>query len=287
MKKSIQYPVAAALALATLSATSVLAEGWQDQAIAPVTNPIFFETPMIQSEVRPIFLYHKMDSGLLGAPVDVRIYAVQLRYALTDRLALIATKDGYIDIGGKGKALNREGWADLAAGLKYALFQSEDKQFIVTPGFTVEIPTGNQDVFQGSGSGELNLFVSAMKGWDDLHATATLGGRIPFDGDKKTSNIRYSAMLDYYVCKWFIPYVSFNAFTTMSDGNGPGFQSEGFDLINFGSSAASGHTQGAVGGGFRTRLLQNLDLGFGYEYGVISKNDIFKARYTFDLIWRF
>lgn len=292
MTKSIQSQVAVALALATITATSVRAEGWQDNAIAPVTNPIFFETPMIQSEVRPLFIYHQLDSGFLGQAIDVRVYAVQLRYALTDRLALIATKDGYVDIGKKGKALNADGWADIAAGLKYALFQSEEKQFIVTPGFTIEVPTGNQDVFQGNGSGELNLFVSAMKGWDNLHLTGTVGGRIPFDGNKETSNIRYSGMLDYFVSKWFIPYVSINAFTTMSEANvhlepSPVAFSEGFDLINFGSSQASGRTQGAIGGGFRTRILQDLDFGFGYEWGVIGRNDIFKNRYTFDLIWRF
>ena len=284
MTKSIQAQIAGAVALATINATSTMADGWRDTAIAPVTNPIFFETPMIQSEIRPILLYHQMDSGFLGAPVDVRVYAVQLRYAVTERLAIIATKDGYVDI---GKPVNQDGWADLAAGLKYAVFQSEDNQFIITPGFTIELPTGNRDVFQGNGSGELNLFVSAMKGWDNLHATATLGGRIPFDGDKETSNIRYSGMLDYYVSKWLIPYVSFNAFTTLSEGNVLAFDSEGFDLINFGSSNASGETQGAIGGGFRSRILQNLDFGFGYEWGVIGKNDLFKNRYTFDLIWRF
>jgi hypothetical protein len=287
MTKSIQSQVAVALALATITATSVRAEGWQDNAIAPVTNPIFFETPMIQSEVRPLFIYHQLDSGFLGQAIDVKVYAVQLRYALTDRLALIATKDGYVDIGKKGKALNADGWADLAAGLKYALFQSEDKQFIVTPGFTIEVPTGNRDVFQGNGSGELNLFVSAMKGWDNLHLTGTVGGRIPFDGDKENSNIRYSGMLDYFVSKWFIPYVSVNAFTTMGNAEALPFQSEGFDLINFGSNDVSGRTQGAIGGGFRTRILQDLDFGFGYEWGVIGRNDIFKNRYTFDLIWRF
>lgn len=287
MMNTIQSQVAAIVALTSLSVVPTLAEGWQDNAIAPVTNPIFFETPMIQSEVRPIFMYHQLDSGFLGQSLDVRVYAVQLRYAVTDRLAIIATKDGYVDIGKKGKALNSDGWADIAAGLKYALFQSEDKQFIVTPGFTIELPTGNRDVFQGNGDGELNLFVSAMKGWDNLHLTGTVGGRLPFDGGAENANVRYSGMLDYFVNKWFIPYLSFNAFTTVGEASALPFQSEGFDLINFGSSDASGRTQGAIGGGFRSRILQNLDFGFGYEWGVIGSNDIFKNRYTFDLSWRF
>lgn len=85
-----------------------------------------------------------------------------------------------------------------------------------------------------------NIFVSATKGWDNLHLTGNIGVQVPFDGDKDNSNLDYSVMLDYFTCKWFIPFVAFNAFTTLSDGTGWGINSEGFDLINFGASAAIG-----------------------------------------------
>lgn len=276
----------AAAVLAAVGVPAVQAESWLDESINPVTNPIFFESPQIQSEVRPIFAWHRLDSGFLGAPVDVRLYAVQLRYAVTDRLALIATKDGYIEIEPKG-GKTTSGWADLAAGLKYALVKSEDKQFILTPGVTFNIPTGNRDVFQGNGDGEFNVFVSATKGWDKFHATVNVGSRIPLNFDDQTANIHYSGQLDYWICRWFIPFVSANAFTTVSEGKAAPFKSEGFDLINFGSSSASGRTQAAIGGGFRSRLLNNLDLGFAYEVGVVGKDDIFKDRFTVDLSWRF
>jgi len=286
MTNSLVTRSAITLALSAWAVTSVVAEGWQDRAIAPVANPVFFETPMIQSEIRPLFMFHRLDSGLLGVPVDVKLYAVQIRYALTERLALIATKDGYIEVDPKGGG-GTDGWADLAAGLKYALIQSEDHQFVLTPGFTFEVPTGNRDVFQGNGSGELNLFVSAMKGWDNLHATVSVGGRIPMDMNRETASIRYSGMLDYWVCQWFIPFITANAFTTLTDGDVLPLSSEGFDLINFGSTGASGHTQASFGAGFRSRLLDNLDLGFAYERGWVSRRDVFKDRFTLDLIWRF
>jgi hypothetical protein len=87
------------LATATLAtvglAATALAHDWTAQAIAPVTNPIFFENPLAQGEVRPIFMHHRLDSGfVVGGSVNV--YAVQLRYAVNDRLAIIATKDGCI-----------------------------------------------------------------------------------------------------------------------------------------------------------------------------------------------
>ncbi|MFN0069497.1 MAG: hypothetical protein ACKVYV_17915 [Limisphaerales bacterium] len=282
LRASPQITGLAALGLAC----AATAQGWTDEAIAPVTNPIFFESALIQSEVRPLFMWHRLDEDFLGTEADVRLYAVQLRWAVTDRLAIIATKDGYIEIEPDAGS-NSDGWANIAAGVKYAAYQDDASQFVVTPGFTFEIPIGSDEVFQGEGDGIFNLFVSAIKGWDRLHLNANLGGQIPMDADANTANLRYSVMLDYFASRWFIPFVAFNAFTTLSDGDRLPLSSEGFDLINFGSMDASGTTQGAIGVGFRTRLLPSLDFGFAYENGVLEDDDIFKDRFTFDMVWRF
>ena len=275
-----------AAATGLLLGAAAQAEDWTGQAIAPVTNPIFFETPLIQSEVRPIFAYHRLDNTFLGTDVSVRVYAVQLRYAVNDRLAIIATKDGYIEFNPKaGNATS--GFGDLGLGVKYAVYKNDEKEIVVTPGITFELPTGNESVFQGNGSGEFNLFVSAIKGWDKFHLTGNVGARIPVDMDKETANIRYSLMADYYTCKWFIPFATINAVTTVSEGNQLPFTSEGFDLINFGSTNAGGRTQAAWGVGFRSRVASNVDLGFAYERGFAPSNDVFKDRVTVDLIWRF
>lgn len=126
-----------------------------------------------------------------------------------------------------------------------------------------------------------------MKGWDKFHLTGNLGSRIPLNMDKETANLHYSLMADYYVCKWFIPFTTVNAVTTLTEGNQVPITSEGFDLINFGSTNAGGRTQAAWGVGFRSRLLENLDLGVAYERGWAPSNDIFKDRVTVDLVWRF
>src|SRR5438876_4695200 len=97
MKMQIPQVLLAAITL-TFSLHAASPPDWQSEAISPVVNPLFFESPLIQSEARPIFAYHRLDKGLLSADVDVRVYAVQLRYAVNDRLAIIATKDGYIQI---------------------------------------------------------------------------------------------------------------------------------------------------------------------------------------------
>ncbi len=258
---------------------------WKEHTISPVANPIFFEDAMIRSEIRPIFAYHRIDDGFLGGG-DAQLYAVQIRYALTDRLALIATQDGYFSVNNDAIG-NPDGWMDLALGLKYALIDSEASQFILTPGFTVHIPTGSNDVFQGRGDSEVNVFVSAQKGFGDFHLSTNVGLRIPFDTDEQSLVAHYSLMADYYTCRWFIPFVAFDAFTVLNEGSNIPLTSEGYDVINFGSSGADGVTQATIAGGFRTRLLDNVDFGFAYQKAILSPEGLTDDRFTFDVSIRF
>lgn len=259
---------------------------WKDHTIAPVTNPIFFEDAIIRSEIRPIFAYHRIDGGFETGAGEAYLYALQLRYAITDRLAFIAVQDGFFDIQlDNGAELN--GWMDLAVGFKYALFDMPERQFIVTPGFTFHIPTGSDEVFQGRGDGEWNLFVSTEKGFGDLHLLSNVGLRVPNDTDEQSTILHYSVQLDYYACPWFIPFIAGNGWTVLSEGNNVPFTSEGYDVINFGSSKAGGVTQLTLGAGFRSRVLENVDLGFAYEKAVISPEGLTDDRFTFDVCIRF
>jgi opacity protein-like surface antigen len=58
-------------------------------------------------------------------------------------------------------------------------------------------------------------------------------------------------------------------------------------VINFGSSGASGVTQMTLGGGFRTRLTDNMDFGVAYEKAILSPEGLTDDRFTFDLSIRF
>ncbi len=240
---------------------------------------------MIDSEIRPIYVYHNISDSFIGG--FARVYALQVRYAVTERLAIIATKDGYIQLRPHVASLNAEGFADIGAGLKYALIDDKEHNFILTPGLKYEAPSGAKQVFQGNGNGEVDLFVSAMKGWDNFHVTASVGGRVPLDFDKETSSLHYSLQLDYYTCQWFIPFAVMNGQTVLSEAKALPFNVEGFDLINFGSSNAEGFTQVAVGGGFRSRVCKQADVGFAYEKGISTPKGIFDDRFTVDLIVRF
>jgi hypothetical protein len=222
---------------------------------------------------------------------QVQVMALQIRYALTERLGLIASKDGYIQFQPKNTLSHGYGWADLAAGLKYELIKDEPDQFILTPGFTLTVPTGSRDVYQGNGSGVWNLFASAEKGFDQLHITGNAGFNIPNNFAQNTAQLHYSLQVDYHVCQYFIPFLVGNGYTILSDGNHNllpvPLNTEGYDLINFGSTDASGTTQLSLGGGARSRLLKNVDVGVAYEVGVGNSVGIFQSRVTADLIWRF
>ncbi|HEX7653628.1 MAG TPA: hypothetical protein VF607_08980, partial [Verrucomicrobiae bacterium] len=76
---------------------------------------------------------------------------------------------------------------------------------------------------------------------------------------------------------------------TKGSGNvlGVPLQTEMYDLIDAGSTQAEGRTQITLGGGFRSRLLKNLDAGLAYEVGVTHPVGIFDSRITVDMVFRF
>lgn len=261
------------------------AVSWKDHTISPVANPFFHEDAVIRTEIRPVFVYHNIDDSFLGGG-SAQLYALQLRYAITDRLAIIATQDGYFDINNDAIA-NPEGWMDLALGLKYALIDDEANQFILTPGFTFKIPTGERDIFQGRGGGEWDLFIAAQKGFGDFHLSSNVGIRLPNNNDENSTIVHYSLMADYFASRWFIPFVAFNAYTVVNEGNNIGLATEGYDVINFGASGADGVTQGTLGVGFRSRITNKVDLGFAYEKAIIDPVGLTDDRFTFDISIRF
>lgn len=248
-------------------------------------NPVYFEDPQVDGEVRPIFAWHEIDKDLgLGGGCGA---VVRPSGALGgDRPAGDHRRQGRLPEHRYADTTSG-GWADLAAGLKYAIIDDKAHEFILTPGVTVGLPTGNDRVFQATGDGTINPFVSVGKGFGKLRLLGNVGGIIPVDGDAETYQIRYSAQIDYTTCRYFVPFVAWNAFTVLSQGEGFTTDFEGFDLFNFGAQKADGYTQSVVGAGFRSLLTDRLQFGFAYELPVSSPEGIFESRFTVDFIWRF
>jgi hypothetical protein len=113
-----------------------------DDFISPMTNPVFFEDPRNLTEVRFIFLNHNLPGALGGN--SIQVYAAQIRVALTERLSLIATKDGFIYTQSSLPGLD-SGFADVAAGLKYNLYRDPSAGRLLSGGF----PNGERKVATG------------------------------------------------------------------------------------------------------------------------------------------
>lgn len=150
------------LTLAAAPENHAQAGDWKEHTIAPVLNPVFFESPHIVSEVRPISMHQNIDKKFATGGGDLQLYAAEIRWAVSDRLAILATKDGYVDadLGALG---GFSGFADLSIRANYAIIDDPENQFILSPGIELELPTGNKEVFQGSGKDEWDLFVSAAR----------------------------------------------------------------------------------------------------------------------------
>jgi hypothetical protein len=259
---------------------------WKDQSVTPVSDPILFEDAIIRTEIRPAFGYQRIGNDFPGHGGNLEVYGVQLRYAITDRLAVMINKGGYDDVHPNlGPELH--GWANFAGGVKYALIDDKADAFILTPGVQLEVPTGESEIYQGKGSGIWNIFVSSEKGFGNFHLLANVGFLIPNDTNADSTMLHYHAQADYYVCRFFKPFVVVNGYTVLKAGNFIPLNSEGYDLVDFGSSLADGTTQVTVGGGFRCGITKNTDFGMAYEKSVSSVKGLLDDRFTFDFSIRF
>jgi hypothetical protein len=282
--------------------------GGFETARRPITNPTLFDTALVGTNIHPIIMYHRLPDyvntsvGPVAMGGDVQIYALQFELALSERLSIVATKDGYVDINVDTKPFwsDQSGWANLAAGLKYAFILDAANQFALSGTATFELPTGNHDVFQGEGDGSVNLILNALKMWGPAELAGSAGVQVPFTAQQSTTGFM-SAHFSYEVAPWFIPLVEVNWYTVLEEGNGrPNFFNqaaglvpvvatfEGGDLLNFGSQYGAVHDLVTAAVGFRSRLSDNIDLGFAYELPLSEDNNsIMQDRFTLDLVWRF
>ena len=281
-----------------------------DSVRHPMTNSTLFDLAVPRTEVRPFFIHQSLPNtvsiaggGQVPMGGDAQIVALQFEIAFTDRLSLIALKDGYItiDAGNQPTWSDESGFANLAAGLKYAFILDEANGFALAGTAMYELPTGNDDVFQGEGAGSLNLGVQAVKLWDRFQLAGALGANLSVDGEMSSSSF-ISTHASYEVSRWFMPLVEMNWFHVLEPGDGnqafnthvggavPAVAAfEGNDLINFGASSAGENRDLVTAAvGFRSRVLCNLDLGLAYEFPLSDKNDgLIESRWMLDAVWTF
>lgn len=256
-----------------------------DDFISPMTNPVFFEDPRNVSEIRTIFLQHRVPAAALGG--DIQLYAVQLRARLTERLSLIAAKDGFIV---SDNPLIRDGWADIDIGFKYALYRDAQKQRLLSAGVVYDMPVGSPRSLQAGGDGEFHLFLSGgAEICDNGHWVSGFGGILPADDDLNSSFIYWSNHFDYQFRKGWYALAEFNWYHWTDGGSDRlGLTGvEGGDLFNLGSGGVNGND--IVTGAFGVKYKPNrtTEIGIAWENPLTDRRDVLENRLTVDLILRY
>ncbi len=244
-----------------------------EKMISPLSNFVNFEDPRAISELRFHYAYHEFEDDFVTAGGNVQVYALQARYAVDDRLALIATKDGYIDFNPDATLAKDEGWANIEAGAKYAILKDDAAGNIVSLGLRYEIPTGDEEVLQGNGDGMLHPSISGAWALSDT-ATFMASSDMRLAMDSKDSSFWE---FDFHVDNRYetsagalYPLLELNVIQVIDGGQRLAIADEGVEVFNLGASEADGKTIVTGTAGARWRMAENFDIGAGYQFPLTS-----------------
>ena len=282
--------------------------------VEPMSAPYLFEDPYITTSVNLVGIYHNLPEDSIFDGGEAGVIALQARLAITDRLAFIATKDGYTFLQPDNGLLDDEkGFMDITVGFKYAVIDDREKGLIVTPSLRYEIPLGNDNLFQGRGDGVFIPALTVGYGPKLAHAIVDLGAQLPVDGDNDSTSIFYNIHLDQaFKIDWLpgtdfiVPFIELNGMAWVDSGDGNGtidtalgrlplrtaqgalhsglptadLRGEGADIANLGSSGMAGEHLVTMAWGIRVPFRNGLSMGFSYERVLSQREDIFEQRAT-------
>jgi hypothetical protein len=280
----------------------------------PVSNPIYNGDARNVTMVRPVMLFQSLPDqievnsngarGDLNLGGDVRGMALQFSYAFNERWSLVAVKDGYVDCEPDTNVLDdHSGWVDIAAGVQYSFLYDPARNFIMTGRLVYESTSGDSDVYQSNGSGNVAPAVLFLKGWDELQFSGTVGLVLPFDGDEENTLLYDSWNLSYAITDWFRPLVELNHFHVLDAGDRnlgdfDGTQNDqddlvaaistfnGCDIINLGGANNDDNEDlVTLAFGSRFRINKWIDVGAIYEIPLTDdKTSMLESRFMVDAV---
>lgn len=307
MKTKIASIALAALAPLVAHAFDFSTPAGFEEARRPVTNAVFFDLAVPRTGVHAIFIHHEFPDQVAttGDPVafggDLQVYALQAELALNENFSIVAAKDGYIDFSPDNTLSGQTGFADLALGIKHTFLRDDDQQLALAYKVIVELPTGDDDVWQGNGKGNVVPAFTFLKLWDALQFAGNIGVVIPFDDDEESMIFMQSYHLSYAVTENIFPLVELNHYHVLDAANGtshfntqaggavPGIVPfEGGDLVNLGSSNSDGTDIVTIAVGARVRVTDKVDIGGALEVPLTDDEEsLYDKRFTLDVDWRF
>lgn len=266
-----------------------------DDFISPMINFVFFEDPRNLTELRPIFVSQSIPNTIgsgISAGGSAQLFALHIRAALTDRLSLIAVKDGYIidNTNGTLDTLLDDGWAAVSLGLKYNLLRDVCRGTLLSTGFTYELPVGSRRALQDIGDGEFHFFGSGGQRFLDgnAHWLTSLGFRLPVDNDLQTTSVHWSNHFDVRVTDraYVFTEVAWWHWTEEAPAGQP-IGVAGQDLFNLSASNVDGNDLVTQNVGVKYKPRRNMEAGFAYEFPLTEFKDIIDDRVTLDFIVRY
>lgn len=289
------------LSLCTLSASPF------ERVVRPITNPVYHDLPMAHNYAHPLFIYQShpdrvsTTAGNLPFGGDHQIYAFALEYALDEEWSIIASKDGYIDFNPDNTFTSESGFADIAAGVKWNFYHDVPTGVSWAARLLVELPTGDDDVFQGNGTATVSPAFVGLKAKENWQLCWTSGLTLALDDEE--SDLWYNSIsYGYHVSENVTPLIELNHLYVMNPGDGkarfkqqaggavPGIaRFEGGDMINFGASnAAASRNFISAAVGIRWRVSEPVDVGAAYEIPLTDEEEsLMESRFTMDMIYRF
>lgn len=277
-------------------------EGW----VAPMSMPYYLEDPFVTTGVSAYTLWHDFPEGSVFRGGDVRVFAVQARLAITDRLGFVASKDGLVDFRPDLDLLDSEkGTGDLMAGFKYVLVDRPDDNFILSTHLRYETTNGTADILQGNGEGVWMPGFSA--GWmlGYYHVLGMVSGMLPVDGDAESTSVMWGLHVDQPYNEYLVPFFTLSGIHYVDEGDGSTTVKtslgrlpisvvqaalrtgsfEGVDYANLGSDGVDEHDYITWGVGVRVPLPRGVQLGALYERPLVERRDVTKQRFTLNLLW--
>jgi hypothetical protein len=261
-----------------------------------MSNFVYFEDPRTLTEARLIYFHHNTPDavGTLAAPGGaVDLYAAQLRFALSERLSVIAVKDGYIttDFGSDPLATAlRDGWADVTAGLKYNWIRDPEAGTLLSGGITYEIPLGSNRAQQGLADGEFHFFLTGgQRFWDGMgHYLGAFGVRTAVDSSAQVSSWHWSNHVDVKLLDtvYLFTEVVWQHYTDSANVGLP-LGVGGMDVFDLPATNVEGLDLVTQAVGLKYKPSGNTELGVMYEFPVTGFQDIIKDRLQLEWILRY